>query len=66
MEILKIKNATKIINSKDGFDGILVIREEKIGELRDKSVELSKRGMQKGWGNTESNMEDIWERIKNS
>lgn len=66
MEILKIKNATKIINSKDGFDSILVIREDKIGELRDKSVELSKRGMQKGWGDTEWNMEDIWERIKNS
>lgn len=27
---------------------LLVIREEKIGELRDKLVELSKRGMQKG------------------
>lgn len=37
MEILKTKNAAEIINSKDGFNSILVVGEEKIGELRRKS-----------------------------
>lgn len=33
MEILKIKNTTEIINSEDGFNSLLAIGEEKIGEL---------------------------------
>lgn len=39
MEILKIKNATEIINSEDGCNSLLVIGEEKIGELIGRSLE---------------------------
>lgn len=35
MEILKIKNAIRIINSEDELNSILVIGEEKFGELKD-------------------------------
>lgn len=44
MEILKIKHAIEIMNSKDGFNSVLAIGEEKIGELKDRLVERSKHG----------------------
>lgn len=50
MEVLKIKNAIGIINSKDGLNSILVIGEEKIGELKDRSVEICKCREQKRRG----------------
>lgn len=50
MEILKIKNAIGIINAKDGLSSILVIGEEKIGELQDRSVKICKCREQKRIG----------------
>lgn len=36
MEIIKIKNAIEIVNSKDRFNSVLAIGEEKIGELKNR------------------------------
>lgn len=50
MEILKIKNAIRIINSEDGLSSILVIGEEKFGELKDRLVEISNAESRKRMG----------------
>lgn len=45
---------------------LLVIGEEKIGELIGRSLEPIQAWNEKGWGNTEINMDNIWERMKGS
>lgn len=59
MELLKIKNATGIINAKDGLSSLLVTGEEKIGKLNDRSLEICNCRDKKECGNTKINMREI-------
>lgn len=62
MEILEMKNAVGIISSKNGLNSILVIGEEKIGELKEVSRNIQHREQKKRMRKYR-NKHDIQERI---